>query len=185
MEDNNRMEFFIAPDGDIFVFAMAEDGKTRYFRYTEENTRLGNYILEKISVNFPDARIALDKEYEAFRSEPKTYLYKVVSRFIRCNFGQFDMMHFDIEGMAMHIEEVNCPQRCECPLAGKLCKPRPFGLTDREHQIAEMTSKGFTYKEVSSKLGITTSTINNIMTKITAKLKLKSAKDIAKLFASL
>ena len=87
--------------------------------------------------------------------------------------------------MVLHLEEVSCPIRRECPMAGIVCKPKPFGLTPRETEIARMISTGRTYEEISEALGIKRSTINNFLQKVKEKLHLGSSKDICKLFTSI
>ena len=81
----------------------------------------------------------------------------------------------------MHVEEVQCPIKRECPMKGVICKPKPFGLSEREALIARMMSSGMTYEEISAQLGIKHSTIKNFIQRAKEKLGLSSSKDIAKI----
>ena len=52
-------------------------------------------------------------------------------------------------------------------------------LTSRELDIAQLVSKGFTNKEISTKLFLTEGTVKNYVTKILDKLSLKSRVELA------
>lgn len=124
------------------------------------------------------------EEYAKSRPNRRHYDYLRAHRFIRCNFGKFDGLTWDIEGEVLHLEDTSCPLKWggECPMLGVICRPKPFGLTSREAEVATMASSGNTYDEISEELGIAHSTIKNILQKVKCKLNLGSSKDIAKLF---
>lgn len=173
-----KLEFLVSPNGSIVI---DEEGKgTRSF--TEKETELCKKLLEMISSQYPGAYIALSELYDKYRLNKTHYDFLRVHRFIRCNFGKFDGLSWDIDGSVLNIEDVSCPIRCECPFLNVICKPVPLGLTPREAEVASMTTRGFTYKEISKKLGISHSTIKNILQKVKRKLKVPSSKDIARVF---
>lgn len=181
MMESRTVEFFLTPDGDIMVY---EEGQgTR--QYTEKDTEFSMYILNLVQAYYPEAYMALHKEYQRYKGNAPYFVYKMASRFIRCNFGKYDGLTYDIQGITMHLEEVACPQRRECPMAGVICKPKALALTDREREIAILHSKGLSYKDISEQLGITHSTIKNFLQRIKKRLHLRSSKDIAKVLCTI
>lgn len=176
-----RLEFFVTPDGKVMY---AEDGQP-VKEYQERDCSLSKLMLQLIARQYPEALMALNQTYMASRMNKVHFDYLRVSRFIRCNFGKFDGLTYDVDDMVLHIEEVACPIKCECAMCGVICKPKPLGLTERETEIAKLISTGMSYKEVSEKLDISPSTIKNILQKIKEKLHLSSSKDIAKIFVAI
>lgn len=175
-----KIEFYVSPDGKVKV---DEEGVPFTKEYSEKEKELTDYVAELIRNQYPEAFNALAVEYRASMANKPFFLFLIVHRFIRCNFGKFDGLTFDIEGGVLHIEDVACPLkwRNDCPMKGIVCKPKPFGLTTREAEVAKLSSSGRTYDEISEELGITHSTIKNTIQKIKEKLHLSSSKDIAKL----
>ena len=176
-----RIEFYVSPDGDVLV---NEEGVPYTRPYTEQDNNLTEFVAGLIERQYPSAYQALELEYRASKPKARFFRFLIVHRFIRCNFGKFDGLTYDIEGDVLHIEDVACPLKWkgDCPLKGIVCKPKPFGLTKRETEIAMMTSTGRSYDEISEELGISHSTIKNIMQKIKEKLRLNTSKDITKIF---
>lgn len=175
-----KIEFFVTPDGKI-IFVEVGGGMSEY---TERNKELTEYILNLIEKQYPSAHKALCSLYNASKPNKQHYNYLRASRFIRCNFWRHDLLSYDIQDEIMHIEDVSCPIRCECAMNGIICKPNILGLTRREVEVARLTSSGRSYEEVSEELGITHSTIKNILQKIKCKLHLSSSREITKFFIS-
>lgn len=180
MSEARKIEFYVTPDGRVMIDEIGED----LVEYTKEMRDLTVYLLEIIERWYPEAGEALSQLYRSSEPNKRYFDYLKVHRFIRCNFGKFDGLTYDVDGKVMHLEEVSCPIRRECPVCGIVCKPKPFGLTKRETEIAKMTSSGCSYDEISEELGITHSTIKNVIQKIKEKLHLATSKDITKLFCT-
>ena len=70
-------------------------------------------------------------------------------------------------------------------MSGIICKPKPFGLTERETEVASMIYSGMSYDEASIRLRISPFTIKNTIQNIRKKLKLGSTKDVAKFFIAI
>lgn len=175
-----KIEFYVSPDGKVKV---DEEGTPITKEFTESERELTEYVANLIKNQYPEAFNALVLEYRASKPNKSFFLYLIVHRFIRCNFGKFDGLTYDIEGNVLHIEDIACPLkwRNDCPLKDIVCRPKPFGLTTREAEVAKLSSTGRTYDEISEELGISHSTIKNTIQKIKEKLHLSSSKDIAKL----
>lgn len=177
----SNIEFYITPQGEV-MYAM-NGGEHK--KYIEGDIDLSKYIIELMERQYPEALESLSKKYASSKLNKVHYDYLRVSRFVRCNFGKFDGLTYDVQDDVLHVEDVACPIRCECPWHGVICKPKPFGLTARETEVASMISSGMTYDDVSIRLHISRNTIKNTIQKIKNKLHLKSSKDIAKLFVTI
>lgn len=175
-----KIEFYVSPDGKVKV---DEEDIPFTKEYAEGDKELTEYVAGLIKNQYPEAYNALALEYRASMPNKPFFQFLIVHRFIRCNFGKFDGLTYDIEGDVLHIEDIACPLkwRNDCPLRGIVCKPKPFGLTSREAEVAKLSSTGRTYEEISEELGISHSTIKNTIQKIKEKLHLSSSKDITKL----
>lgn len=175
-----KIEFYVSPDGKVKV---DEEGIPFVKEYVESDRELTDYVAGLIEKQYPEAFHALEQEYRASRPNMPFFRFLIVHRFVRCNFGKFDGLTYDIDGGVLHIEDIACPLkwRNDCPLKDIVCRPKPFGLSPRETEVVKMVSTGCTYKEVSEELGITHSTVKNVIQKAKEKLNLTSSKDIAKL----
>lgn len=177
-----KIEFYVSPNGRVMV---DEEDVPVQKEYTEDDQELTNFVLGLIMTQYPNAYEALCKEYEKSSPNRRHYNFLRVHRFIRCNFGKFDGLTWDIEGTVLHLEDTPCPLKWgECPTKGVICRPKPFGLTSRESEVAKMSSCGYSYDEISDELEITHSTIKNTIQRIKEKLHLASSKDIAKVIVS-
>ncbi len=171
-----QIEFFISPEGRVMV----QDQGRGFFEYTPKERDLCLYVKDIIRQQYPEAFDAVCEMYRKSEPNKPHFDFLITHRFIRCNFWKFDGLTFDIDDGIMHVEEVACPIRCECPFSGIICKPKPFGLSKREAEVARLSSSGRSYEEISETLNISHSTIKNILQKIKSKMKLSSSKDIAK-----
>lgn len=173
---NAKVEFFVKPNGEIMI---DDNGTCRPLVASDHD--LCQYILQLISKQYPTAYVALESFYSRYKDNRLYYDYIRVHRFIRCNFSKPDSLTFDVEAGVLHIEDVPCPIRCECPFYEVICKPNPLGLSSREVEVAKLYALGKTYDEISVELKIARSTIKNMIQGIKKKLNLKSSRDIAKI----
>ena len=106
----NSIEFYNTPEGDVMVKPV---GQTAYV-LSEKHRDLISGMLTVIRDRYPQAHEALMKLYSK-RSMNRTYFeFSVVSRFIRCNFGEYDQYNHDINQIGQwKFEEVRCPLRGE------------------------------------------------------------------------
>ena len=90
------VEFRVSPDGKVFFREKGQDEK----RLTRFNTALCVELLEMISERFPGAWSRLRLMYKPTsktHAEMDKAAFKIVERFIRCNFGEHDLLTPDIE----------------------------------------------------------------------------------------
>lgn len=142
------------------------------------------YMLEKIGEYFPDALDALRKLASASQLNRRWYEFRMVDRFIRCNFGEADFLHADVEMDMFHIEEVRCPLRGICEHEGVICKPKlKLPMTEAEQEVATLYSKGCAPGEIARRLKKSISTVKNQLNSVTKRLRLNSTRDLIKLLS--
>ena len=140
------------------------------------------YTILLIGVQYPKygffSRLAeLYSRYERNRIH---FEFKMVHRFIRCNFGEYDQYKFDIDRNGRFcFEEVRCPLRGECIHEGTICKPElNTALTEREKEILALIGECMEGTDISEELHISIATVNRHRENIKAKLGLKNVKEM-------
>ena len=145
-----KIEFYNTPDGSV---CCKPEGKPMFI--LDESCRpLIEEMIVTIKELYPDAFKALSELYSTSERNRSFYEYRIVHRFIRCNFGEYDALHADVDAMGgLHIEEVKCPMRGECRLEGCVCRPRlQSTLSPREREVALLLGKGYDKLEVANEL---------------------------------
>lgn len=166
------IEFYKTPDGDV----MFKQHGQPVMQLFPGNREMIQELLEVIRTRYPQAFAALAELYT--RSEPnrEQYEFNIVSRFIRCNFGEYNLNtpDIDIDGF-FRFEEVGCPLRGECRYEGCICKPKlDTKLTTRELEVLEHIARGEQAQEISDALYISPTTVNRHRENIKAKLGLRT-----------
>lgn len=176
-----RIEFYTCPDGSINV---KESGKPLY-PYEQDCRQLTEELIVLIRDLYPGAFSALSKLYEASERNRSLYEYRIVHRFIRCNFGEYDSLTFDVGNAGtFNFEEIRCPLRGECVFEGAICKPRlRTALTERELEVARLLSEGLGRAEVAEELGISAYTVNRHIAKIKARMHFRHTSQIVARFS--
>ena len=97
-----QIEFALCPSGDLLI----QDAKG-VRTYREEDRDITDTLFAMIETDYPEAFAALQDFYAKSRHNLLYYKYKVVHRFLRCNFGRFDnTLDIDARGN-MHFEFVD------------------------------------------------------------------------------
>jgi DNA-binding CsgD family transcriptional regulator len=177
ISDNENVEFYNTPSGQVMIHVEGEPVRL----LKEEDVDFISRRLETIQSLFPDAFSALSELYSKNSRNKKWYEFRMVSRFIRCNFGEYDELRRDIQNGVYNFEEVKCPQRGECPFEGIICKPKMKTiLTNAEKSVAKLYASGLTFREIADELGISYNTVHTELYHVKVRLKLKSSKEITK-----
>lgn len=176
----DKIEFYNTPDGSV---CCKPEGKPM-FVLDESCRKLIEEMVITIKELYPDAFKALSELYSTSERNRAFYEYRIVHRFIRCNFGEYDALHNDIDAMGgFHIEDVRCPMRGECMLEGCVCHPRlQTALTPREQEVAVLMGQGYDKLEVANELGISVYTVSRHVANIKARLKLRHTHQIVSYF---
>ena len=108
------------------------------------------------------------------------YEYKVVHRFIRCNFGDYNQGAIDINhNGTFQFEEVGCPLRGECPLEGVVCKPElDTRLSDREMDVFRLYAQNLQTEQIAEELHISPCTVNRHRQNIKAKIRVGNVSEM-------
>ena len=171
----NMKEFSNTSDGEVLIHD--ENGVTPL---NQSNREFIGSMLITIRERYPKAAEALSKEYAPSRSNVLFYEFKMVKRFIRCNFGEQDTLHQDIdENGDFHVEEVRCPMRGECHYEGVICKPTlNCVLSTQEKLVLDYKGQGLTEMQIAEKMILSPFTIHRHMENIRRKLNLHNAAEL-------
>lgn len=153
------LEFFNSPDGTVEVKQEGQQVKA----LTPKDVDLIDLILSMVENRYPEAFKALSAIYQKSAANVPFYRYQMASRFIRCNFGEFDLLRLDIDdNLAMNTEEVKCPLRGtgDCPFDHIICHPRlSTQLTDREILVLHYIACGYKSSQIAEALHISVFTV--------------------------
>ena len=175
-----RIEFYNTPDGSV---CCKPEGKPMFI--LDEGCRgLIEEMIVTIKELYPDAFKALSELYSTSSRNRLLYEYRIVHRFIRCNFGEYDALTADVDAVGgLHIEEVKCPMRGECKLEGCVCRPRLLSaLTAREQEVANLLGKGYSKADVAESLQISISTVSRHVSNIKARMLFRHTNQIVSYF---
>lgn len=176
------IEFRVSPDGHVWF----REGKKPERRLTRFEKDVCVYLLDIIRERFPGAYSRLRLLYKpksgshAHRDEAA---FAIVDRFIRCNFGEHDLLTPDIEHDILHFEEVRCPLRGSkyCPDENVICKPQSLiKLTPAEREVAKLYLWGDTFDEIARQLGKSPQTVKVQLHSIKKKLHARNCREIIK-----
>lgn len=131
-------------------------------RFTESSVEIIKLLSRTIEDFYPKAYEALSREYEACKGNMHFYMYRIVLRFCRCNFGNIDSIN-DIDALGrLNLECVPCPLRGECPLEGVVCNPEfDSQLRPSELRVLELWYDGKSKDEIANRLYLSLNTVNN------------------------
>lgn len=157
MRELTNIEFFVDPHGNVMV---ADDNGIH--TYQPEDTRLTAALFARIEDEYPEAFKALSSLYAKSRANAPFFQYRVVHRFVRCNFGAYDSRVDIGSDGRFALEEVQCPLRCECMHAGVICGARyNTHLTERQREVMRLYMAGLDHGEVAERLFISPDTAKN------------------------
>lgn len=169
-------EFYTTPDGEV-MFKL-HDSPVRKFE--ESNRMFVESLFVLIRDRYTEAFNALSELYSKSERNRIHFEYKIVHRFIRCNFGEYDQYKYDIDrNGTFQFEEVHCPLRGECKYEDAICKPQlNTALTARELEVAKFIADGLQATEIAEELSLSVATINRHRENIKARLQIKTIAQI-------
>jgi len=166
-----NIEFSDTPTGKVEIRILNEP----MFIYEQKHIDFTNALIEYINEFYPEAHKSLCEIYARYASNKLNYNYRMVHRFIRCNFGSHDSK-LDIDQLGnFHFEEVKCPLKGECKHWNILCNPTfNTSLSDRELEVMELYYKGFKSCDIAEVLSISIKTVETHKQNSLKKLGLHS-----------
>lgn len=172
------VEFRVSPDGIIYY----KQGKAGEKRLTRFCRGICEEVLGIIHDRFPGAWSRLSLLYKQRSNTPAEkdkVAFSIVERFIRCNFGEHDLLTPDIDRDIVHFEEVRCPLRGMCQDENIICKPQSlYELTPAEKEVASLYLRGETFNTIAQQLGKSPSTVKQQLWRLKNKLGAKNCREI-------
>lgn len=170
-------EFYNTPEGCVMYKPIGKPVQ----ELTIDSRAVIEEMLDTIKVRYPKAFKALCEQYTASEMNRQVFEFNIVSRFCRCNFGEYDAHTPDVDADGFfHFEEVKCPLRGECRMEGVICKPElDTKLTSRELQVIELISKGLQAQEIADRLFISIKTVQRHRENIKAKLQMRTLAQVS------
>lgn len=146
--------------------------------YEDSDREFTTLMIEKIGTLYPEALGRLSKLYEKSKSNLSYFEYKIVHRFIRCNFKEYDdVLDVDSHGH-FRFECVSCPLRGECIDEGVVCKPKfNSKLSSRELEVMKLVFESIPAPTIAEMLSISVFTVKKHIRNSLERLKLHSMHD--------
>lgn len=169
-----RIEFMNRNDGGVVVIGEKSSRDLK----PEENA-----LITKIAANirrqYPAAWKTLRTKYRKFADDADYFNFRCVLRFIKCNWGRYDIKSWDIEGGHWNLEKVDCPLRGECELEGVVCFPKTaWSLSENEKDILRLLAEGRSALEIAEKTERSVHTINTYVRNLHEKFGTHSSKQL-------
>lgn len=167
-----NIEFYNTPEGDVM---MKELGQAAVV-LKDTDRPIIEYILTVIRDRYPKAHTRLMKIYSSSTMNRWYYEFRVVHRFIRCNFGEYDQYNLDINRDGQFVfEEVKCPLRGECEHENVICRPElDTSLTERETEVFRFIASNYQTDDIAAELHISPCTVNRHRENIKAKINVRN-----------
>lgn len=168
----SNIEFYSTPDGEVMMRAFNQP-----LQKLEESDRdLIQALFIAIRDRYPVAFKRLSELYARNERNRLHFEYMIVHRFVRCNFGEYDQYHYDIDRNGCFVfEEVKCPLRGECDHENVICKPPlDTNLSNRELEVLALIGEGLQVNDIAGELYISAATVNRHRENIKHKLGLKT-----------
>lgn len=176
----SEVEFYNTPEGDVMV---KRAGKP-VVQLVQNDRALIQEVLAMVRDLYPEAFKRLSELYTRYERNRIYYEFMMVSRFIRCNFGEYDQNRYDVDANgSLKFEEVRCPLRGECREECVVCKPKlDTKLTERETEVFECIGRGLQASDIADELCISIATVNRHRENLKAKLGLRSVGQLVRYY---
>ena len=161
------------------VWIRTADGSMRVLRETDYD--IVNELSERISTFYPKAFEALSTEYKGCSLNRSYYLYRIVCRFIRCNFAALDSIPDIGPNHLCTFEHINCPLRGEGKFDHIICRPEfDHQLSPAEKRVMALVYEGLTKEEIGEHLRLSPLTIHTHVRNAYARLGIHSKGEFIK-----
>lgn len=165
-----NIEFFTYGNEVMF---RTSDGAVRTL--TPEDYDLISAMCDYLATFYTKAYEALCNEYKQSALNQSYFRYRIVSRFVRCNFGDLDDIHDISHCIKCNFEYVPCPLRGECTLDRIVCHPEfNHHLSPAEMQVLRLVYNGLTEDVIGDKLRLSPHTIHTHVRNAYARLDIHS-----------
>lgn len=172
----NNIEFFMYESE---VWYRTATGETK--RLTEHDCDMVREVAEHMESFYPDAYTALKEEYKKCAPNTSYYEYRIVTRFLKCNFAALDNEpDYDTNGRCK-FEYVPCPLRGECKLEHVVCRPKfNHKLSESELRVMRLWYEGMSAPEIADTLYLSPFTVNKHVANAYSRLGVHSRHEFVK-----
>lgn len=161
------------------IWIRKSDGAMEILR--ETNYVFVEKLVMYISTFYPKAYAALCLEYKGCSANPSYYRFRIVVRFIRCNFSALDNIPDIDSNLHCSFEPINCPLRGECRYDHIICCPEfDHQLSPAEIRVLELVYEGLTEEEIADCLRLSPLTIHTHVRNAYSRLGLHSKAEFIK-----
>lgn len=153
-------------------------------RQLDEKDTIIRDLADFIRTFYPLAYSALSDEYRAATLNPDYHQFRIVTRFIKCNFSLLDSIPDITADGKCNFEDVPCPLRGECRHEGIICRPTfSQKMTDAEQRVMVLWYRGLSQEEISKLLYLSPFTVQNHIKHAYSRLGVHSRAEFAKFAA--
>ncbi|MCZ4244923.1 helix-turn-helix domain-containing protein [Pedobacter punctiformis] len=154
--------------------------------FTHDNQPMVSY--QRRQYDLEDAPIPIHNALENYlKAHPdKVMAYrdmagadKVKDQCVKCLFSNLDGMPDLTDDGVLTPEFVNCSSRGKCKWEGIGCLRDPFGLSERESQIADLAD--LTNEEIADKLYLSKHTVSTHLQNVQRKVGVRNKKQLIKI----
>lgn len=171
-----NVEFFTF-ENEIWV--RTADGSMKALR--ESDYELISSLLDRISTFYPKAYLALSDEYGVCARNQSYYRYRMVCRFIRCNFAALDNVPDIDAGLKCSFEYINCPLRGECKYDHVICQPEfDHKLSPAELRVLALVYEGLLEAAIGDRLKLSPLTVHTHVRNAYTRLGIHSKAEFMK-----
>lgn len=161
------------------VWCRTADGAMNPIRETDYT--LVNALIEYISTFYPKAYDALCAEYSSCVANHSYFRFRIIVRFIRCNFSALDSVPDIGPDLHCSFEHVNCPLRGECRYDHVICRPEfDHRLSPAEMRVMALVFEGLTEDAIGDRLRLSPKTIHTHVRNAYSRLGIHSKAEFIK-----
>lgn len=161
------------------VWLRNHDGTMKKLQETDYD--LVEKLADFISTFYPKAYAALCEEYKGCEPNRSYYRYRIVMRFIRCNFAALDNVPDIDANLHCTFERVSCPLRGECRYDHVICRPEfDHQLSLAEMRVMALVYEGLTEDAIGEQLRLSPLTIHTHVRNAYSRLGIHSKAEFVK-----
>ena len=169
-------EFFAFEDE---IWVRLADGNM--FVLKESHYDIVNEFVDYIATFYQKAYQALEKEYHGCATNRSYYRFRLVCRFIRCNFAALDNIPDLDAKLHSTFEHIHCPLRGECKYDHVICRPEfDHQLSPAEKRVLALIYEGLTEEEAGARLYLSPLTIHTHIRNAYSRLGIHSKAEFIK-----
>lgn len=168
---------FFTYEGEVWI----RDAKGDTKRLAETDYVFVQEMCEMIETFYPKAYAALCEQYKGSALNRSFFRFRMVCRFVKCNFAALDSVP-DIDcRLHCNFEYVACPLRGECKYDRVICRPEfNHRLSPAETQVMKLIYEGVSEEEAADRLCLSPHTVHSHIRNAYTRLGLHTRTEFAR-----